>query len=218
MSRVLSHEQARAFYDRFGAKQDLQRIYENAAIDSLLRNGAFESSRSVVEFGCGTGALAKQMLQNHLQPAATYLGVDVSSTMVDLARQRLGPWSARARVELTTGEALLPVPDASCDRFVSTYVFDLLSEADIHAALMEAKRALAPGGLICLTSLTFGQGLMSRAICRLWCWIHERRPQLVGGCRPLRLTRLLGEEWLVVHQQVICAFGICSEVVVAGVR
>lgn len=218
MSRVLSHEESRAFYDRFGAKQDLQRFYESRAIKGLKTNGAFEAARTVVELGCGTGALARELLQHHLRPEATYLGLDVSGTMVTLSRRRLAPWAGRARVELTSGEPTIPVPDSSCDRFLSTYVFDLLGEADIRAMLREATRVLVPGGLICLASLTFGQGLVSRAVCGLWSRIHALRPQLVGGCRPLHLAGFLGQEWQLVHHQVVCAFGICTEVVVAGKR
>jgi ubiquinone/menaquinone biosynthesis C-methylase UbiE len=42
----------------------------------------------------------------------------------------------------------------SVNRFVN-YVLDLLSEEDIHAALGEAGRLLEPGGLLCLTELSY---------------------------------------------------------------
>ena len=52
---ALSPAQARAVYDRVGASQDRQGWYEKAAVDEAVAHGAFETARSVVEVGCGTG-------------------------------------------------------------------------------------------------------------------------------------------------------------------
>lgn len=216
--KTLSREEARAFYDRFGARQDLQRFYENRAVGELLERSAFEKSRAVVELGCGTGRLAERLLREHLPLGATYHGFDVSPTMVGLARARLRPWSERARVEQTPGAPSLPRPNESCDRFLSTYVLDLLSEEDIRAALLEAGRLLVPGGLLCLAGLTFGETAFSRAMSGLWRRVHAFRPALVGGCRPVRLLEFLGGDWRVNHRRVISSFGVCSEVVVAEAR
>ncbi len=213
--RVLTHDQARAFYDRFGSKQDLQRFYEDRAVEALLGHGDFEQAHSVVELGCGTGRLAERLLRERLPATARYLAVDVSATMVALARSRLQPFGDRARAVQTDGALALPAPDGSCDRFLATYVLDLLGEEDIRAALGEARRLLGPGGRLCLASLTFGQTLASRLLCRVWTGIHGLRPQLVGGCRPLRLEDHLRGDWRIVHHQVVCTLGVCSELVVA---
>ena len=42
---------------------------------------------------------------------------------------------------------------------VSTYVLDILSDADIASMLRESHRLLRPGGVLCLTGLTFPQVL-----------------------------------------------------------
>jgi ubiquinone/menaquinone biosynthesis C-methylase UbiE len=214
-SRVLSHEQAREFYDRFGTKQDLQAFYENPAIEVLLRHGGFESARAVVELGCGTGRLAERLLRERLPGEATYVGFDISETMVGLAVPRLEPWRHRARVQRTEGPPVLPLPDGACDRFLSTYVLDLLGEDDIRTALREARRVLAAGGRLCLASLTFGRTVPSRAVCRLWTAIHSLSPRLVGGCRPLRLEAFTAADWKILHGEVVCTLGICTEVLLA---
>jgi ubiquinone/menaquinone biosynthesis C-methylase UbiE len=56
---MLSHEQAKAFYDRFGKKQDWQSFYEDAATAALLRNEELDKSSAVLELGCGTGRFAE---------------------------------------------------------------------------------------------------------------------------------------------------------------
>ncbi|MHB8420899.1 MAG: class I SAM-dependent methyltransferase [Myxococcales bacterium] len=213
----LSTEEARAFYDRFGRKQDWQGFYEDPAITSLLDHGDFEHARTVVEFGCGTGRLAQRLLKERLPANAMYQGFDISRTMVELASARVLSWSDRAKIHLTEGSPKLPISDGTCDRFLSTYVLDLLSEEAIRATLREARRLLVPGGgRLCLASMTFGDTLPSRALCRLWSGIHRLNPGLVGGCRPLRLATFLESTWQVQHHEVVRAFGIRTEVLIAS--
>jgi SAM-dependent methyltransferase len=215
MSRVISHQQAKHFYDRFGSKQDMQRVYEDPALKVLEEHADFEHARAVVEFGCGTGRLARALFERRLGPEATYLGLDISSTMVDLARAKVAPWSDRAKVEQTEGPPRVPIAAASCDRFVSVYVFDLLSTEDARAAVAEAHRVLVGAGRLCLASLTFGRGALTRAVGRLWTTVYGLRPQLLGGCRPIRLGDILSSDWELLHQDVVCKLGLCTEIVVA---
>lgn len=215
MSRSLSHQEAKDFYDRFGSKQDLQRVYEDPAVRVLEAHADFEHARALVEFGCGTGRLARRLLERRLGPEATYLGLDISSTMVKLAREKLAPWADRARVEQTAGAPAVPLPSAQSDRLLSVYVLDLLSAEDARTVICEARRVLVPDGRLCLASLTFGLGVFSRALSRFWTAVQGWQPQLVGGCRPIRLLDIVGGEWRLVHQEVVCRFGLCTEVVVA---
>ena len=111
--------------------------------------------------------------------------------MVELARAAVAPWAGRARVELTDGSVHFPVPDASCDRVVGTYVLDLLSPADARRFVAEARRVLRPGGLLALASLAPGRTAPARLVTRLWQAVWRLNPALLGGCRPLRLRTLL---------------------------
>jgi len=107
----------------------------------------------------------------------------------------------------------------SCDRFVSTYVADLLSTSDIAALFGEAHRLLVPGGRLCLVSLTPGPTWFSRRVTTLWTGIHRLMPSLVGGCRPLELRAWLpGTQWHVDYHHVVTAFGIPSEILIASPR
>lgn len=217
MERTLTVAQARAFYDRLGARQDDHGFYEDPALSTLRDRAAFHTATSVFEFGCGTGRFAERLLAEVLPPSACYVGVDISSTMVGLARKRLRRWPDRAEVRLSDGSPELLAPDGSFDRVVSTYVLDLLSKDDISTVLAEAARILSRDGRLCLVSLTHGQGPFSRLVSLAWKQLHALRPQLVGGCRPIRLLDLLpAARWRVVHREVVLAFGISSEVVVAS--
>jgi ubiquinone/menaquinone biosynthesis C-methylase UbiE len=136
--------------------------------------------------------------------------------MVELAQARLASLSRRAEVGLTEGEAPVDEPAESFDRFVSNYVFDLLSHEDIRDVIREAHRMLRPDGLLCLSVLSSGSGFVSRMVAGVFSWIQFLRPALVGGCRPIDLLPFLPDsEWHVEHHSKVVAFGVPSEAVVA---
>ena len=214
--RVLTHEQAQAFYNRMGAKQDWQAFYEAKATHDLIAHASFETAQAVFEFGCGTGALAERLLTAHLSPEAQYIAVDSSTTMIRLAQARLARFGSRVTVEQTDGSLQFEVASGSYDRFVSTYVADLLSASDITTLLAEAHRLLMPEGRLCLVSLTHGTRWLSRLVTGLWTGIHRLTPTLLGGCRPLDLDVLLPASiFHLEYVHVVTAFGIPSEVIVA---
>jgi len=214
--RTLSIEEARAFYDKFGRKQDRQAFYEAPALEALRANLDLSGARSVFEFGCGTGRFAAELLRVALSPDARYLGVDVSATMLRIASERLAPFAPRATVLPADGAPRFPVADASVDRVISTYVLDLLPEASIREALGEARRVLGTGGSMGLVGITAGTTPLSRVVMGAWSRISVRRPRWVGGCRPLDLAGLLGTAWRIRFRRVVVAWGIASEVLVAS--
>lgn len=217
--RTLSHGEARRAYDWIGRIQDWQAFYEDDATASLAGHADFGTAAAVFEFGCGTGRFARRLLDEHLSATATYRGVDVSPRMVGLARRRLEPYAGRATVVLTEGDPPTGEPAAAYDRFVSNFVFDLLSENDIRAVLDEAHRMLRPGGLLCLSGLSTEEGRPPGRVMRVWGWIHSVAPSLVGGCRSVDLLPFLSSDrWQVLHHVKLVRCGMPSEVVVAARR
>jgi SAM-dependent methyltransferase len=213
---ALSPEQARRIYDRIGRAQDWQRFYEDAATAELIAHSAFGDAGAVFELGCGTGRFAARLLAEQLPPSATYSGVDVSPRMVTLASNRLAPWRDRAAVTAGDGTERVPLAAGSVDRFVSNYIFDLLSPEATRAALDETHRVLSAGGLLCAAGLTPAERGFARLVSRAWKSVWLRRPALVGGCRPIRLVDALDPaQWDVRHHQVVVAWGIGSEAVIA---
>jgi len=214
--RVLRVDEAQAYYDRFGAKQDTQGFYEDPPLADLMAHADFEHAQSVFEFGCGTGKLAARLLADHLPGSATYTGCDVSPIMVGLAADRLAPYADRARVTRSDGAVRIPAADRSVDRVVSNYVLDLLSEDETRLFFAEAHRALAPRGMLCLVSLTGGVNVPSRIVASVWGAVFRARPSLLGGCRPIRLApHLAPDRWTLEYRRVLTPFGVPSEVVVA---
>jgi len=213
---MFTPEQARRFYDRFGTKQDTQSFYENPALDQMVGSAEFENAHDIVEFGCGTGRFALRLFNECLPNDAGYRGFDISATMVDIAKRRLAGFKNRASVTLTSGSVELPAEDGCCDRFISNYVLDLLPAEQISTVIDEAYRILRNNGLLCVTSLTFGKGPVSRAIIAIWRTLHSASPYLVGGCRPIEATRFIFEpQWKIKHNETVVSWGIPSEILVA---
>jgi ubiquinone/menaquinone biosynthesis C-methylase UbiE len=216
----LDAEGARRFYDRLGRLQDTQAFYENAATARLVKLGCFAQARSVFELGCGTGRFGAQLLATTLPADTRYLGVDVSSTMVGLARARLARWAPRAEVRsLELPATTLPGDDGAFDRFAATYVLDLLPTEESYLLIAEARRLLGPDGRLAMVSLTHGETGASRLVSRAWGAVSRRWPGLVGGCRPISLRDLLADDdWRVEQREVVTTWGIPSEVLVAHPR
>ncbi|RII28431.1 MAG: class I SAM-dependent methyltransferase [Geobacter sp.] len=216
---ILTKSQVRAFYDRFGNMQDSQSFYEDAALDDLIAHADFGQAENIFELGCGTGRFASRLLTKHLSPSASYLGIDLSLSMINIAEQRISEFAGRAKVVQSDGSMSFPLHDHSVDRVICTYVLDLLSESDIQQAISEAHRVLIPGGKFCLVSLTYGETFVSRIVCAMWSTLFHIHGYLVGGCRPIRLNPLFGKlDWSIDYRNVVIQFGVPSEVLIADLK
>jgi ubiquinone/menaquinone biosynthesis C-methylase UbiE len=213
--RYLTPEQASRVYDRIGRFQDWQVLYENRALQELLRLGSFGSAKSIFEFGCGTGAFAARILSGYAPSDCRYVGVDVSRKMVALSIARLSHWAERAEIKLSDGSAHIEQPGGAFDHFVSNYVFDLLAPEYAASVISEAHRILGNNGKLCLISLGRGKSGLARILTALWEKIWRTKPELVGGCRPVDLLSLLEEQWSIDKYETVTSQGITSEVVVA---
>ena len=212
---TLTPSEARAFYDKFGKKQDAQGFYEDSALEDLTAHAGFQVSRRIFEFGCGTGKFAERLLAEYMSSSATYFGCDVSSTMIDLATQRLRHYADRANVARSDGTVNFPIQDESVDHVVSNYVLDLLSEKDIKMVFTEAHRVLTFGGRLCVVSLTKGVTVSSRLVSSIWATVFHMRASLVGGCRPIHLEPFVDSRcWRLEYRNVPTPFGVPSEVIV----
>jgi ubiquinone/menaquinone biosynthesis C-methylase UbiE len=211
---ALTLKQARAVYDRIGRVQDWQAFYEDPATNRLVANANLGGDQTIFEFGCGTGRLAERLLKA-LPPSVTYLGVDISPVMINLASSRLAAWPERAKTLLVDGSLPLPADDAFADRVLSTFVFDLLEADYARAVLDDLRRILTSDGLLCLASLTHGERLIERGVSRTWTGLWRVAPQVVGGCRPINVSALLGNDWQIQHHSRVHRLGLVTDVVIA---
>jgi demethylmenaquinone methyltransferase / 2-methoxy-6-polyprenyl-1,4-benzoquinol methylase len=133
-----------ARYDRMNALMSFgrDRAWRRKAIAAVC----IPAGGSLLDVATGTGDLALEALRQ--QPLASVTGLDFSTGMLELARQKAA--TAAAQVMLVTGDALrLPLAAGSFDAIVTA--FALRNVTDIPAAFEEMARVTRPGGrLACL--------------------------------------------------------------------
>lgn len=184
------------FWERFTAAKA-----RDAAETSLFGAAEPPGNLTIVEIGCAHGsALAELATRNS---AGLTIGFDISGALLRRGRGVL-VCQADARA--------IPLPDASADRIYCAHVLDLLSIAEIHIAVAEMRRILKPSGRVALINLRSGTRWFDAA----WSVLYLAFPNLLGGCRPVRVASYLSEAgFAVVKIQQIRTWGIPSEVLVA---
>jgi ubiquinone/menaquinone biosynthesis C-methylase UbiE len=104
---------------------------------------------TLLDIGTGSGLLATAALQRW--PRASVIGLDPSRRILEVARQRAADAGVGDRLELRHGDALdLPLPDASVDAAVSSFVIQLT--ASRIGFLREAARVVRPGGRVAIVN------------------------------------------------------------------
>ena len=206
---TLTRLEARIVYDGFAVKghiggKDASSGYGGPAVRALITMAMFQDAKNVLDYGCGQGKLAELVLTEN--PKLFWRGVDQSPQMIERAKERLEPFAARAQLELLPSGAPeeVAVEPGSVDRFVSTYVCDLLCEADLYAVLDKAQASLHPErGLLLLSGITWGyrDSLRTFFMTLVWEILYRFARKTVGGCRPQNLAPYLkARGWTVIKQ------------------
>ena len=178
-----------------------------AGWDATLRLRSWERAQldlahgeRLLDVGCGTGEAALALAQD-LGVGGEVVGVDVSESMLRIARSKAG--AARCRVRFTLGDACsLDEPDDAFDVARSERTLQWL--ADPAAAVREMVRVVRPGGRVSLidtdwSTLTIDVGDDAlAALVRDGMRTERNRPSNVGrrlhdlvvaaGCVPLART------------------------------
>jgi ubiquinone/menaquinone biosynthesis C-methylase UbiE len=134
--------------------------FHTRVLDRLLTEELPENA-AVLEMGCGTGRLL-----HHLAPKQLQLyGIDMSSGMLSVARQRLGEEEDGAQLK-EASVTDVPFDDDTFDGAYSILVVNLIP--DFPKMFQEAARVLKPGGLFVfnvpnLASIYFPGGLYVNA-------------------------------------------------------
>ncbi|WP_343651960.1 class I SAM-dependent methyltransferase [Stenotrophomonas sp.] len=126
----------------------------NQAAIALL---AVADHEQVLEIGPGNAAFVPLLLQAQ---GSRYLGIELSTAMVEAGNQHLAAAGLADRAALRTGDAhALPVADASIDAALA--VNTLYFWPDLAPVLTELARVLRRGGRVCLA---FGDAAFMRTL------------------------------------------------------
>jgi ubiquinone/menaquinone biosynthesis C-methylase UbiE/transcriptional regulator with XRE-family HTH domain len=127
-----------------------------------------QSLRRVLDVGCGTGGWLLEVAQ-HSPTIISLVGVDISKTMVDYARQQAQVQHMSERVEFLTMDALrmLEFPTDFFDLVNLRLGLSFLRTWDWPKLLQECKRVARPGGVLRITETTMAARCHSPALAKL---------------------------------------------------
>lgn len=140
----------RPLYDRIMG--DFEQRSNRAAMHGPLDSGL----SIIVDVGCGTGHLLSLVADRYRNTARSLTAIDLSQNMLDESRSflertgRLYPFVSFRRADCRS----LPLEGASCDLYVSSYLFDMLPADELPDALSELQRVLKPGGQALVSTMT----------------------------------------------------------------
>ena len=132
--------------DRFVPTPERLKLFNVILLELKSR---IQPNGCVVELGIGPGYLAEHLLR--VMPEIQYYGVDFSSPMLEIARQRLRPYSARVayvQADLVNDNWWRDIP-TPINAIVSTWTLhDLGSQENVGVVYKSCAQVLQDGGTL----------------------------------------------------------------------
>jgi len=126
-----------SFAEAYTAETEANLINGYYARPAILDLAGDVAGRRILDVGCGSGPMFAALRER----GAIVTGMDSSTKMLELARQRLGASAALHLAELGN---LLPFADGAFDDVIASLVLHYLE--DWTGPLAELRRVLTPGG------------------------------------------------------------------------
>jgi demethylmenaquinone methyltransferase/2-methoxy-6-polyprenyl-1,4-benzoquinol methylase len=136
-------------FDAIAERYDLTNRVISCGVDLHWRRVAVRhlaglpAGSVVLDLACGTCDMARELLRQN--GGLRVVGVDLSRTMLGLARRKVATRAGRGQVALVNAPAeALPFPDGAFDG--AMIAFGIRNVPDVRAGLAQMLRVLRPGG------------------------------------------------------------------------
>ncbi len=214
-------------FDRIAARYDFVNRVLSLGLDQRWRRRVVRALElgerpRVLDVATGTGDLAIEIART--RPGATVIGLDPSSGMLGVAREKVAKRGLADRIELVLGDAQA-LPQQNCEVDAATIAFGIRNVPDRGKALRELARVVRPGGRVAVLELGEPRRGLLAAAARLHC--HHIVPRLGGwlsGSREYRylqasvaafpsaekFAELMRESGLHVIDVAPLTFGVCT--------
>jgi ubiquinone/menaquinone biosynthesis C-methylase UbiE len=155
---ALAFESLTRYYDVVVSWTCREETFKAALVHQVEQSVSLEALVTVLDVGCGTGTLLKMLLK--ARPLAKLHGLDADSTVLDLARGKLGE-----QVVLAKGFAHeMPFSSASMDIVTSSLFFHHLTTNQKRKALTEIRRLLRSRGTLHVADWGKPSSLLMRSL------------------------------------------------------
>lgn len=202
-----SYDKISCFYDYFAGV--FEKKYRNMALDRLnIKRG-----ETVLEIGFGTGHCLKRMAELVGENGKVY-GIDISSGMLEVTKQRIEEAGLLDRVELYCEDALkMPYQDNKFDAVFMSFTLELFDMPEISKVLCEIKRILKQNGRLGVLSMSKEDG--DSILSRLYEWMHTQFPQY-ADCRPIYVEHSIKDAGFEIkYKEKVKLFSLPIEIVVS---
>ena len=207
-------EEAKRFYDRISRYYDyLAGAFERKYAATALERLAVSECETVLEIGFGTGHCLKWIAES-VGPNGKAYGIDLSTGMMEITKERLEKAGLEARVKLFSGDATsLPFDEGTFDAIFMSFTLELFDTPEIPKLLEQIKRVLKPRGRLAVVSMS--RETEGSTFLRLYEWMHNQWPQYID-CRPIYVEQSLREAgYSVKSKEKVRLFRLPGEIVVA---
>ncbi len=205
--------QVKASYNKLSRMYDyIAGIFEKQSTHSALKQLHIQNGETVLEIGCGTGQSLRYIVGTVGEHGNVY-GIDISSGMLAVSRQRLAHAGFLKRVNLSCGDAVtLPYRAQSFDVVFMSFVLELFDTPEISQVLGEIRRVLKHHGKLGVLSLSKEGG--NSMLLRLYEWLHQKLPQYLD-CRPIYVEHVLRDAGFeIISQEHVELWGLEGEIVI----
>lgn len=201
-----SYDKISRFYDWFAGA--FEKKYRNRALDRLN----VKKDETVLEIGFGTGHCLKQMANTVGENSRVY-GIDISSGMLQVSKQRLAKAGLLDKVELCCGDALkMPYADNKFDAVFMSFTLELFDTPEIPKVLTEIERVLKPNGRLGVVSMSKEDG--DSILLKMYEWVHKNFPEY-ADCRPIYVEESIKDAGFEIkYKERVKLFGVPEEIVV----
>ncbi|TFB08838.1 methyltransferase domain-containing protein [Candidatus Atribacteria bacterium MT.SAG.1] len=201
-----SYDKISRFYDYFAGV--FEKKYRNMTLERLdIKRG-----ETVLEIGFGTGHCLKQMAESVGEEGRVY-GIDISSGMLEVSKQRLEEAGLLDRVKLYCGDALkMPYEDNKFDAVFMSFTLELFDTPEIPKVLDKIERVLKANGRLGVVSMSKEDE--DSILLRMYEWTHKKFPKY-ADCRPIYIEQSIKDAGFEIeYKEKVKLFGLPGEIVI----
>ncbi len=207
-------EEAKRSYDRISKYYDyLTGAFERKYAEMALERLSVSEGETVLEIGFGTGHCLRRIAES-VGPKGKAYGVDLSTGMMEITKERLKKAGLEDRVKLVCVDAAsLPFDDTTFNAVFMSFTLELFDTPEIPQVLEQIRRVLKPEGKLVVVSMSKENG--ESMFLKLYEWIHNKWPKYVD-CRPIYVEQSIREAgYTVKRKERVRLFRLPGEIVVA---